>query len=81
GYIKKSGDVIKPNVVVFNHNAEESDSAEPEARLTALRNEILALFMRAPSISRAYVIEQALEDGWIAYDENTINTIGAYIYL
>lgn len=81
GYLKKTDERIEPNLVVFNHSAEKTDHAELTVRLTGLKNEIHALFMQAPSISRGYVIEQALEDGWLAYDENTINTIGAYIYL
>ncbi len=81
GYIKNTNGVIEPNVVVFDSNAEKSDNAELAARLTVLISEISALIVQVPSISRGYVVEQALEDGWLKYDENTINTIGAYIYL
>lgn len=81
GYIKNTNGVIEPNVVVFDSNAEKPDNAELTARLTVLISEINALIVQVPSISRGYVVEQALEDGWLKYDENTINTIGAYIYL
>lgn len=81
GYIKNTDGVIEPNVVVFDSNAEKPDNAELTARLTALVREIYALIRQVPTISRGYVVEQALGDGWLKYDENTINTIGAYIYL
>ena len=32
-------------------------------------------------ISRSYVLEQALTDGWLKYDENTSKTIGVYLYI
>ncbi|MBD5529443.1 MAG: sigma-70 family RNA polymerase sigma factor [Lachnospiraceae bacterium] len=81
GYIKNTDGVIEPNVVVFDCNIEEPFNAELAARLTALKSEISALIDQVPTISRGYVVEQALEDGWLKYGENTINTIGAYIYL
>lgn len=81
GYIKNTDGVIEPNVVVFDSNAEKPDNAELTARLTTLVSEICALIRQVPTISRGYVVEQALEDGWLKRDENTINTIGAYIYL
>ncbi len=31
--------------------------------------------------SRNYVLEQAVNDGWLKYDENTSRVIGAYIYI
>lgn len=81
GYIKNTDGVIESNVVVFDSNAEKPHNAELTARLTTLVREINALIVQVPFISRGYVVEQALEDGWLKYDENTINTIGAYIYL
>ena len=81
GYLKEVDGVINPNVVIFDRSKEKPEHAEMSARLTVLKNEINALFMQAPSITRGYVVEQALEDGWLGYDGNTINTIGAYIYL
>ena len=50
-------------------------------KLAALREEICHLFDQAPKIERGYVVEQALEDGWLVYGEDTIATVGAYIYL
>lgn len=80
GYLKKEGSII-PNVVIFDRNAEEPHNEELSQKLTSLKNEIFALFNQAPDIERGYVVEQAILDGWLKYDENTINTIGAYIYL
>ena len=81
GYLKKENDTVIPNILIFNRKAEKSYNAELTARLTALHNEICALIGQAPSISRGYVIEQALADGWLKYDENTSPVIGAYIYI
>jgi len=30
---------------------------------------------------RRYVLEQALKDGWLVYDDKTSPVIGAYMYL
>ena len=35
---------------------------------------------KAKDISRGYIIDQAINLGWLKFDENTINTVGAYIY-
>ena len=80
GYLKKEGSIV-PNVVIFDRNAKAPHNEKLTQRLTALKNEIFALFNQAPSIERGYVVEQAILDGWLKYDEDTINTIGAYIYL
>lgn len=50
-------------------------------KLTSLKDDIYSLFKQAPDIERGYIVEQAILDGWFKYDDNTINTIGAYIYL
>lgn len=81
GYLKTSNGVVEPNVVIFDRAAQETYNAETAARLSVLNEEIGALIAQASSISRGYVVEQALEDGWLRYDEHTINTVGAFIYL
>ncbi|MDE7283531.1 MAG: sigma-70 family RNA polymerase sigma factor [Lachnospiraceae bacterium] len=81
GYIKNTNGVIEPNVVVFDRNAEKPYKVDPADRMTVLIGEIGILIKQVQSITRGYVVEQALNDGWLKYDENTINTIGAYIYL
>lgn len=81
GYLKKHNGVVEPNVVIFDRTAQEPYSAEAAAKLKALKEEISALIAQAPSVSRGYVVQQALEDGWLGYDENTVNTLGAFIYL
>ena len=80
GYLKKDGSIV-PNVVIFDRNAKASNNEALTQRLAALKNEIFALFNQAPSIERGYVVEQAILDGWLKYDDDTINTIGSYIYL
>ncbi len=80
GYLKKNGSII-PNVVIFDRNAEKTYNEQLTEKLTSLKDEIYSLFKQAPDIERGYIVEQAILDGWLKYDENTINTIGAYIYL
>ncbi len=80
GYLKKDGSII-PNVVIFDRDAEKPYNEQLTKKLTSLRDEIYSLFYQAPDIERGYVVDQAIADGWLKYDENMVNTIGAYIYL
>ncbi len=80
GYLKKEDSII-PNVVIFDRNAEKPYNEQLTEKLTSLRDGIYSLFKQAPDIERGYIVEQAILDGWLKYDDNTINTIGAYIYL
>ena len=61
-------------------SVEVIDTAKTKSYMVT-KNEIFALFNQAPSIERGYVVEQAILNGWLKYDDDTINTIGAYIYL
>ena len=79
GYLKNDG-AITPNIVIFKNFDSKVDESTSR-KLSALKNEINSLFDQAPDISRGYIVEQAIADGWLKYDDNTINTIGAYIYL
>lgn len=81
GYIKKAGDAILPNVVVFDRGADEEFSEDVGVKLSELKKEILALIKTAPTVTCGYIVEQALEDGWIRYDDDTIAAVGAYIYI
>ena len=80
GYLKKDGAIL-PNVVIFDRNAEKTYNEKLTAKLTSLKDDIYSLFKQAPDIERGYIVEQAILDGWLKYDDNTISTIGAYIYL
>ena len=80
GYLQKGSSVI-PNLVIFDRNAEKPYNEQLTKKLTSLRDDIYGLFKQAPNIERGYVVEQAILDGWLKYDDGTINTIGAYIYL
>ena len=80
GYLKNYGAIV-PSIVIFDENAEITLNYEASEKLTSLNREIGILLNQAPEISRGYVVEQALHNGWLKYDDNTINTIGAYIYL
>lgn len=51
----------------------------PASIATNERQRIFACDSEA--FDRRYVLEQALKDGWIVYDENTSPVIGAYMYL
>ena len=81
GYAKMVDGVLTPNVLILDANATESCSEEAKAKLSALKQEIFDLFAKAPSIGRGYVLEEAIANGWLTYDENTDNAVGAYIYL
>ena len=77
GYLKIENNKIRPNVLIFNKgNLKVNENKE----LTNLKNEILELLKQSSSIERGYIIDQALKYGWLKYDDNTINTVGAYIY-
>ena len=79
GYLKNNG-IITPNVLIFKNNKSNANINKIKI-LSALKTEINRLFDKAPDISRGYIVDQAISDGWLKYDDNTINTIGAYIYL
>lgn len=81
GYLKKVDDVLTPNLVIFDREAKKIDNPDVLAKLGALKQEIFDLFAKAPSIERGYVLEQAIENGWLTYDENTDKAVGAYIYI
>ena len=80
GYLKAENGTVLPNLVIFDRAAEGADNPELKAKLTAMHHEISALFAEAPGMDRGYVVEQALQNGWLTYDENTIKSVGAYIY-
>ncbi len=80
GYLKKEGSII-PNVVIFDRNAEKTYNEQLTEKLTSLKDDIYSLFKQTPDIERGYIVEQAILNGWLKYDDDTINTIGAYIYL
>ena len=80
GYLKMENGIVLPNLVIFDRDAEGTDNAELKTKLTSLCGEIYELFAEAPAIGRGYVVEQALQNGWLTYDENTIKSVGAFIY-
>ena len=79
GYLKEESGKLIPNIVIVTkgNGNKELDNYE---KLLKLRDEIVLLMGKAKDISRGYIIDQALELGWLKFDENTINTVGAYIY-
>ena len=77
GYLNCVADKLVPNVVIF-YRSEEDVTNE---KLKAIHYDIDELLKQAPNIDRGYVVEQAIKDGWLKQDENTANTIGAFIYI
>ncbi len=77
GYLKRDNSVVKPGVLIFNKGKSIDKNNEI---LTNLKNEIIELLKECSDINRGYIVDQALEDGWLKYDENTINTVVAFIY-
>ena len=47
--------------------------------LKSLVNDIYSLLKKAPSIERGYILDQALEAGWLHYDKNTPKNVGAFM--
>ena len=74
GYLKKENGVVLPNVVVIENDKILTD------KLITMRDDIYDLILQAPDIERGYIVEQALENGWLIYNEDMPKTIGAYIY-
>lgn len=81
GYLRRDGASITPCVVVFDRSAQSACDEQQRETLAALRREIRALFDQAPDMERGYVVEQAIADGWLTCDDDSIPTLGAYIYL
>jgi len=81
GYLKQEKDGLRPQVVIFHGSTGAPEHEEVTAKLSALRQEIYRLLKQAPDIERGYIVEQALKDGWLTYNDDTAKTIGAYIYL
>lgn len=80
GYLKVENGTVLPNLVIFDRAAVGSDDPALKTKLAALRDEIYDLFAEAPGMERGYVVEQALQNGWLTYDETTIKSVGAFIY-
>ncbi len=80
GYLRKDGGTVVPNLVVFDREAANNRSEEASKALSALKDEIALIMRGAPSITRGYVSEQALADGWLKYSDDLIPSTGAYIY-
>ena len=83
GYVKKINDTLKPNTVIFYKKVADN---EPSEKIVKLRDELVDLFKQtlSPYISfldRGLIFEQALNDGWLKYDDKSEITIGSYIYI
>ena len=77
GYLKKENGEIKPNILVLNKYNPLNTS---NTKIIELNKEIVELLKKTKIFERGYIIDDAIENGWLKYDENTTNTIGAYIY-
>lgn len=80
GYLRKDGEKIVPNLVVFDREAANNRGEETSKVLSTLKDEVISIMRDAPMISRGYVVEQALNDGWLKYSDDLILSAGAYIY-
>ena len=79
GYLKEKDGKPVPQYVIFEPARSEHYGDDVKERLAALDREISALIGAAPHINRGYVVEQALENGWLRYDEHTPPVVGAYV--
>lgn len=80
GYVKKVGNEIKPNLVVFERNAAPRCSSEVSEKLSNLFKNSIELIKQAPTITRGYVIDKAIENGWLNFSDDMMPTVGAFIY-
>ena len=81
GYLKKDGEQIIPQVLIFSRKAKGPQDDALTEKLSTLKKEIIGLFRKAPHIQRGYVVDQAIENGWLVYNEHTLPTVGSYIYI
>ena len=77
GYLKEENNIIKPNIQILNKYNPLNTS---NTKIIELNREIVELLKKTKLFERGYIIDDAIENGWLKYDENTTNTIGAYIY-
>lgn len=77
GYLKIGNEEIKPNILILNKYNPLNTS---NTKIIELNKEIVELLKKTKFFERGYIIDDAIENGWLKYDENTINTVGAYIY-
>ncbi len=77
GYLKKENGEIKPNILIL-HNYNPLNSSNE--KINQLQKEIVELIKQTTLFERGYIVDDALENGWLKKDETTINTVGSYIY-
>ena len=75
--MKKENEEIKPNILILNKYNPLNTS---NTKIIELQKEIVELLKKIKFFERGYIIDDAIENGWLKYDENTINTVGAFIY-
>ncbi|MCI5744995.1 MAG: hypothetical protein MR270_01780 [Erysipelotrichaceae bacterium] len=78
GHIKEENGNYVLNMVVFKE-VPFNIICNANSYIKPLVNEIYALLEKAPSIERGYILDKALEAGWLHYDENTPKNVGAFI--
>ena len=62
--------------VIYKYNPLNTSNT----KIIELQKEIVELLKKTKFFERGYIIDDAIENGWLKYDENTTNTMGAYIY-
>ncbi|MDD4774786.1 MAG: RNA polymerase sigma factor, partial [Eubacteriales bacterium] len=86
-YTKKFTEAQKSEIIELAHKIKKI-FADVESYSTDIVAKDIPQFVGAgkmystySTFERGYVLEQALRDGWIKYDETTSNVIGAYLYI
>ena len=78
GHIKEVNGNYILNMVVFKE-IPFNLICNADNHLKSLVNDIYSLLEKAPSIERGYILDQALEAGWLRYDKNTPKNVGAFM--
>ena len=75
GHVKIVDGTYVPNILIVKDSTFNIIS---NSNLQLIK-EIYDLLETVPSIERGYILDQALEAGWLHYDENTPKNVGAFI--
>ena len=75
GHVKTIDGKYVPNILIVK---DRTFNIISNSNLQLIK-EIYDLLETVPTIERGYILDQALEAGWLHYDENTPKNVGAFI--
>ena len=75
GHVKTIDGTYVPNIFIVK---DRTFNIISNSNLQLIK-EIYDILETVPTIERGYILDQALETGWLHYDENTPKNVGAFI--